>query len=38
LYDRLLSHLCFSSFLFDRRPKRSSTLVATKVSTVPTKK
>jgi hypothetical protein len=24
LYDRLLSHLCFSSFLFDRRPKRSA--------------
>jgi hypothetical protein len=38
LYDRLLSYLCFSSFLFDRRPKRSSTLAATKVSTVPSKK
>jgi hypothetical protein len=24
LYDRLLSYLCFSSFLFDRRPTRSA--------------
>jgi hypothetical protein len=24
LYDQLLSHLCFSSFLFNRRPKRSA--------------
>jgi hypothetical protein len=37
LYYQLLSHLCFTSFLFNRRPKRSSTFGPTKVSTVPTR-